>query len=409
MHHSPDSSRRYVSAVRDRSFDVALCPGLSAGQVDDLVQVIRGRKCLLITTPSVAGLYANRIASSLLESGVNLSMLVLRCSEQSKTLSEVESLCRACFRAGLDRKSVLIACGGGVCSDLVTMAAALTRRGLGLIKVPTTLIGLIDAGIGIKGAVNLPGKKSAIGCFYPPEHVLLDPSFLRSLPPRLISDGLAEAIKVAITFDAGLFRLIEQTSQALLDSPGHADYNRVTELIWRSSTLLLDELETNLYEDQTYERLLDFGHTFSPTIEALSEFQVSHGASVAIDMALSSAVGCRLGLLSCADRDRILRLLHAVGLPIFSPLLTLERCNRALQEIEAHRGGHLNLVIPSTVGQAVFLTDKEHVPQAVMNSALDFLSKKTQEFDVAVRPTFPDSSTVARPNRIPTVTFLSLD
>ena len=395
---------RYVSAIRDRSFKVALCPGLSAGRVSDLVQLIERRKCFLITTPSVAGLYASRIASRLLESGVDLSMLVLPCSERSKTLSEVEKLCHECFRFGLDRKSVLIGCGGGVCTDLVTMAAALTRRGLGHIKIPTTLIGLIDAGIGIKGAVNLPGKKSAIGCFYPPERVLLDPSFLRSLPRRLISDGLAEAIKVAITFDATQFQRIEQTSRELLDNPRHADYDRVGDLVWRSSNLLLDELETNVYEEQTYERLLDFGHTFSPMIEALSGFHVSHGMSVAIDMALSSAVSCCLGLLSCADQDRILRLLLGVGLPIFSHLLTLERCSRALDEIAAHRGGHVNLVVPRGIGDAVFLADKEQVPQAVLSTALGFLRKKTQEYALTVASsTFLDPSAVEGPELPPLV------
>lgn len=400
---------RHVSAIRGRSFDVALYPSLSAGRIDDLVPVIKGRKCFLITTPSVARLYANKISSCLLESGVNLSMLVLPCSERSKTLSEVESLCNECFRAGLDRKSLLIGCGGGVCTDLVTMAAALTRRGLGHIKIPTTLIGLIDAGIGIKAAVNLPGKKSAIGCFYPPERVLLDPSFLRSLPRRLISDGLAEAIKVAITFDAVLFRRIEQTSHELLDSPGHADCNRVTDLIWRSSGLLLDELETNLYEDQTYERLLDFGHTFSPMIEAVSGFQVSHGISVALDMALSSAVSYCLGLLSCADRDRILSLLLGVGLPIYSDLLTLERCSRAMDEIEAHRGGNLNLVVPSGIGKALFLSDKEQVPQGVLSTALDFLCEKTRRYDPAVSNSTCLTSTVGEPKGIPRLVPATFD
>src|SRR5215471_16857323 len=113
-------SRRTVSAIRDRSYRVSLSPGLSSGKVSDLVDVIGGRRCLLVTTPSVAGLYANTIASRLFASGVDLNMLVIECSEQSKRLNEVEKLCGECFRAGLDRKSVLIGCGGGTCTDLVT-------------------------------------------------------------------------------------------------------------------------------------------------------------------------------------------------------------------------------------------------------------------------------------------------
>jgi len=282
------------------------------------------------------------------------------------------------------------------------MVAVLSRRGVAHIKIPTTLIGLIDAGIGVKGAVNLPGKKSAIGCFYPPERVLLDPSFLRSLPKRLISEGLAEAIKVAIIFDPALFEEIEQSPGKLLANPEDADYKYATELVWRSANLLLDELERNLFEDRSYERLLDFGHTFSPMIEVRSGFHIRHGVAVAIDMALSSTVANSLGLLPSADRDRILSLLLSLGLPIFSRLLSLERCNSALEEMEAHRGGRLNLVVPSGIGKAVFLTDKEQVAQAVVSTALEFLRNKAQDYDMAVaNPRLLDPSAVEGPERIP--------
>src|SRR5215813_3148988 len=170
---------RNVVANRDRSYIVSICPGISEGNIETIKAAIGSRKALLVTTPTVSRLYANTIVSRLIEAGTDVSVLVLSCSERSKVLSEVETLSQECFLAGLDRTSVLIGCGGGVCTDLVTMAAALTRRGLSYFRIPTTLIGLIDAGVGIKGGVNLPGKKNAIGCFHPPEHVLLDPGFLR--------------------------------------------------------------------------------------------------------------------------------------------------------------------------------------------------------------------------------------
>jgi 3-dehydroquinate synthetase len=379
-----DLLRKDVSATHDRSYCVAVVPGLANGSVGDLVEAIAGRKCLLVTTPSVARLYANRIASRLLESGVELSLSVVECSEASKSLAEVERLCEQCFRAGLDRRSLLIGCGGGVCTDLVTMAAALTRRGLGYIRIPTTLIGLIDAGIGIKGAVNLPGKKSAIGCFYPPERVLLDPAFLRTLPPKLISDGLAEAIKVAVVMDVPLFSLLEQASGELLRAPSVADHERLTDLVWRPSTRLLEELEPNLYEEQTYQRLLDFGHTFSPMIEARSHFQISHGTAVAIDIALSTAGASELGLLSWPDHDRILRLLLSAGLPLWSDLLSVESCVGAMNEIEAHRGGRLNLVVPTGIGSAAFIIGKGQLPGNVLRKALDQLQGEYQEHPPAL-------------------------
>jgi 3-dehydroquinate synthase len=253
------------------------------------------------------------------------------------------------------------------------MAASLARRGLNYIRIPTTLIGLIDASIGIKGAVNLPGKKSAIGCFHPPEHVFLDPTFLQTLPRTNIAEGLAEAIKVAIVMDRGLFELIEEYSRNLVERPSDIQTERLTGLVWRSAVHLLDELEPNIYEDKTYRRILDFGHTFSPLIESESGFCLSHGLAVSIDIALTTALACELGLLSGGDRDRILRLLVNAGLPTFNSLLTLELGFRALVATEAHRGGHLNLALPTQIGGAVFLTEKEQVPPQALRRALDFL------------------------------------
>jgi 2-epi-5-epi-valiolone synthase len=372
------TSYRLVSANCERSYCVRLAPGISSGNVAELVRAIDGRKCLLVSTPTVARLYAHNLTKRLMESGVDVSMVILECTEQSKTLAEVERLCEECFRVGLDRRSLLIGCGGGVCTDLVTMAAALTRRGLSYLKIPTTLIGLIDAGIGVKGAVNLPNKKSAMGVFYPPEQVLLDPTFLKTLPRETISDGLAEAIKIGVALDPILFAGLEQFFGELLQSSATADMGKLTELVWRSSLRLLEDLETNLYEDKTYRRVLDFGHTFSPFVESTSDFQVSHGVAVAVDIALSSAVACEADLLSIEDRNRILRALRDAGLPIYSPLLTFENCVTALEEIEAHRGGHLNLVVPSGIGSTLFITERHRLPAPVLQRALRFLDQEAQ-------------------------------
>ena len=363
-------SHRIVSASRERSYCVRLLPQLSSGEIAELVRVIDGRRSLLVSTPTVARLYAKAITRRLRESGVDISLVILQCTEQSKTMLEVEALCQKCFGAGLDRRSLLIGCGGGVSTDLVTMAAALTRRGLNYLRIPTTLIGLIDAGIGVKGAVNLPKKKSAIGVFYPPEQVLLDPEFLRTLPNGPLSDGLAEAIKVAVALDPKLFEFLERFSSDLLKSPATADPKDLKELVWQSTLGLLNELEPNLYEDKTYQRVLDFGHTFSPFIESMSDFRVTHGVAVGLDIALSSAVAYELDLLSCGDRNRILASLQSAGLPIYSHLLTAENCFRSLEEIEAHRGGHLNLVVPSGIGQSRFITERRSVSSQLLKSAI---------------------------------------
>jgi 2-epi-5-epi-valiolone synthase len=392
-----------VVAGRECCYRVAVCEGLSDNNLSELVDAIGSRRCLLVTTPTVARLYASGIAKRLFASGFDVRIVVVECSERSKILSEVEKLCRECFLAGLDRKSVLIGCGGGVCTDLVTVASSLTRRGLNHIRIPTTLIGLIDAGIGIKGAVNLPGKKSGLGCFHPPDQVLLDPSFLRTLPKGLISSGLAEAIKVAIVMDLGLFEFIERYLLELLQFRSAADVGKMTELVWRTATRVLEELEPNLYEDKTYRRLMDFGHTFSPLIESESGFRVSHGMAVSIDIAVSTGIAFELGLVSAVERDRILRLLLDAGLPIHCPMLTIESGRRALTEMEAHRGGHLNLVLPSGIGSAIFVSEKDQLAPKVLGAALDFLRQQNHSssfFGPVFSPVEP-AATLATHNQLP--------
>lgn len=369
---------REVSADRKASYRVSICEGLSSGNVATLVSILGGRRSLFVTTPTVARLYSFTIVQQLRDAGVDINLSILSCNEHSKTLLEVEKLCQECFRVGLDRQSVLIACGGGVCGDIVTMAASLTRRGLCYIRIPTTLIGLIDAGIGIKGAVNLPGKKSGMGCFHPPERVLLDPAFLQTLPKRYISDGLAEAIKVAAVLDADLLAFIEAHCNGLLNLSLVVETEKMNELMWRCTLHTLRELELNLYEDKTYCRLLDFGHTFSPLIESESDFSISHGAAVAIDIATSTAIAFEIGLISVEERDRVLALLGSAGLPIHCTQLSVENAHRALTETEAHRGGHLNLVLPSGIGRGIFVLEKGDIAADVMQRALDFLKRQNK-------------------------------
>jgi 3-dehydroquinate synthetase len=147
----------------------------------------------------------------------------------------------------------------------------------------------------------------------------------------------------------------------------------------------LEELESNVYEDRSYRRVLDFGHTFSPMVESMSNFEVSHGTAVAIDIALSSTLAWELGLLSAADRDRILELLRSSGLPIHSPLLTTHNCIEALNDIEAHRGGDLNLVVPAGIGKATFIEHRRGLSSPVIQRSLDFLEGASRNYPLTSR------------------------
>ncbi len=278
------------------TYPVRLCVDLLSSRSTVLAEVTSDRRTMIVTTPTVARLYGEWL-QALVKGKDAVSVLVMEVTEATKTLAQVEAVCQQALAHGITRRGLLVAIGGGVCSDVVTLAASLIRRGVGYIRVPTTLIGQIDAGIGLKGAVNFAGKKSFLGCFHPPEQVLIDPAFLRSLPRRFLVSGMAESIKMAVGRDAALFELLELHAPELVASGFSCPGAKGHELLQRSIWSMLDELRQNPYEDQTYERLVDFGHTFSPAIEAALGFEIDHGEAVAIDIALSATLAHVLGLM----------------------------------------------------------------------------------------------------------------
>jgi 3-dehydroquinate synthetase len=351
-------------------YHVTLCDSLLHPANLTLQQAVGGRKALLITTPTVARLYGAAMRAAL----PDVPVVVLDVCEDSKSMQYVEAVCREALARGLDRRGILIGFGGGVCLDVVTMAASMIRRGVGHLRVPTTLIGQIDAGIGLKGAVNFCGKKSFVGCFHPPEQVLVDPAFLKSLPRRSLVSGLAEAVKMGIIRDVALFELLERWSRQLVTNA--FDEAAGLSVLRRSIWSMLDELRKNPYEDQTYERVVDFGHTFSPLLESALDFDIQHGEAVSIDMALSTAISRLLGLIPADGCDRILKVLINAGLPVFSPRLEAGLCREALVEAARHRGGAVNLVIPGELGRPLFLKRAGDVPDSVLEEALAMLAAR---------------------------------
>ena len=353
-------------------YEVRLCESLFAPN-SALLDAIGDRRAMVVTTPTVDRLYGSELRA-LLRKTNTVATLVIEAREEKKSMDLVETVCAEALAHGLNRRGLLVSVGGGVCSDIVTLSASLIRRGIGHLRIPTTLIGQIDAGIGLKGAVNFGGKKSFVGCFHPPEEVLIDPSFLQSLPRRFLAAGMGEAIKMGIARDPRLFELLERHAQDLVLS-GFVDPEcEGREILQRSIWAMLDELRKNPYEDQGYERLVDFGHTFSPLLEAALGFELQHGEAVAIDIALSATIAMELGPLAPPEWTRILRALRTASLPIFAPELTLPLCREALIEASRHRGGSMNLVVPTGIGRAVLLKRRDEVPDSVLDHALTILA-----------------------------------
>ncbi|MGH7583317.1 MAG: ROK family protein [Gemmatimonadales bacterium] len=315
----------------------------------------------------VAALYGTQIRGYFDAYGVPLHLIKVPASEESKSLEAVESLVREFDAVGLSRRDEpVVAIGGGVLTDMAGLATSLYRRGVPYVRIPTTLIGLVDAGVGVKTAVNFDEHKSRIGSYHAPTNSLLDPGFLETLDTRSISNGLGEILKIALVKDRRLFNLLEEHATHMLD--GRFRDCKAGELIISSAVQnMLEELEPNLWEaDLT--RLADFGHSFSPAIEMQALPELMHGEAVAIDMVLSCCIAAGRGLLTDQHLARILGAIEACGLPTRHELLDdTTFLAEALIDTTRQRGGAQRLPLLTEIGQAVFVHDvsESELKQAV--------------------------------------------
>lgn len=357
-----------MAALRERAYDVSLVEALVDSGFGALRDWLDARPALIVTTPTVHRLYGDALRDAF-RGREQAPMLTLHCSELDKSLDHVLDVCEQAAAIGIGRRGVLVGVGGGVCTDIVTLASALIRRGVDYARVPTTLVGLVDAGIGIKGAVNFASKKSFLGCFQPPSAVFLDPTFLRTLPERHMRCGFAEIVKMGLACDQRLFACIEEHWPVF----GTTGSPAIRDAVWWSVERMLEQLESNLYEDRGFERVVDLGHTFSPTLESASRHGLLHGEAVAIDIALSCVLANERQTMTEAERDRVLALLQRMGLDLWSDLLTSPICRGALEEAARHRGGHTNLVLPRGIGSVDFIGDSHEISDAEIERALSTL------------------------------------
>lgn len=369
-------NRLELRSSRDSSQQIVSTTDLLTLENPLLSEMVADRRALFVVTPTVNELYGAQlrryINSALDQPGSEL--LVLNVTEATKDLDGVDAVVTHATQMGLDRDSPMVAIGGGVCLDVVGVSAALFRRGVPNIKIPTTLVGLIDAGVGTKNAVNFGGKKNLLGTFSSPEASLLDSKFLATLPIRHIRTGAAEMLKMAITSDPRLFEILREHSDEFQRSRFQKPPTAAAEAIKRSVVEILRELSVNLYE-RSKQRILDFGHTFSPYIESTSGFEVPHGEAVSIDIAISTEIAFTLGILDENIRRQILNALTGFDLPLSWSGIDPVDMYSSLQSIRQHRDGALHLVAPSALGQPVFLQD-EDIDEGLIKSCVETLAAR---------------------------------
>jgi len=273
--------------------------------IDSLPKLTFERKVVIVTNPTVAGFHLETLLKNI--EATQLHVVTIPDGEQYKTLATVEDILNQCFEHKLDRKSLLIAFGGGVIGDMTGFTASLYQRGIDFIQVPTTLLSQVDASVGGKTGVNNKYGKNLIGAFYQPKAVYIDPEFLKTLPDREFAAGVAEIVKMAVMFDKNYFEFL-QTANMKEEAILKETIRKSVEL--KAWVVNQDEKEAGI------RAVLNYGHTFGHVVENETNYTTYlHGEAVAIGMVMANALAVELGLFTKEEAQEVKDLLERASLP----------------------------------------------------------------------------------------------
>jgi 3-dehydroquinate synthase len=308
----------------------------------------------VITDARVETPHATTVAGSLADAGGEVELLVIEEGESSKSVALADMLWQKMFDVGADRKTVVVAVGGGVVGDLAGFVAATYARGLALFHVPTTLLAQVDSSVGGKTGVNLPGAKNMVGAFWQPRGVLVDVQTLKTQRDRDYRAGLAEVVKYGVILDAELFARLEKEAPALLGRR----HGVLQEIVARCCELKARIVEQDEREESGLRAVLNYGHTFGHALEAVAGYgELLHGEAVSIGMMCAARLAQRMGRVDEAFVARQRALLLALGLPIALPSVN----HLALLEAMAHdkkaEHGKLRFVLPTRLGHVELVSD----------------------------------------------------
>jgi 3-dehydroquinate synthase len=319
------------------AYDVIIGKGLLADLGKYVLEAVSKAKLCIVTDDNVDALYSARAIESLTSVGFEVEKFVIPHGEASKNTANLVSLLEFLAERRFTRSDVMIALGGGVVGDLCGFAAGVYLRGIRFIQVPTTLLAAVDSSVGGKTAVDLAAGKNLAGVFHQPSLVLCDVETLDTLDDSIFSDGCAEVIKYAIINDREMFDRLqsgirENVEDVISDCVKH-----------KAEIVALDEL------DRGTRQLPNLGHTVGHAIEALSDFDISHGSAVAIGTVIVTKIAVSMGICSTEDQSAISDLLSSVGLPTECPFSASDLTRIATAD-KKREGDSITLILPNGIG-----------------------------------------------------------
>ena len=339
-------------SLGSRSYEIKIGAGLLSRLGTECARLGLGRRCAIISDTTVAPYYARAVHHTLAHAGFEPLLLTVPAGETAKSLKTVQQCYHRLALERFERKSFIVALGGGVVGDLAGFVAATYLRGLPFVQVPTTLLAAVDSSVGGKVGVNLPAGKNLVGAFYQPRLVLCDLNTLATLPAREYRAGLAEVIKYGVISDATLFKRLETSLPALLQR----EPNTLASVVARcceikARVVRQDETEGGL------RAILNFGHTVGHALEAISHYgKFLHGEAISIGQVTAAQLSAQTLGLPHSEVERITQLLQRAGLPIRTSLSAPQRRKLlgAMRLDKKTSAGRLKFVLARKIGRVEF-------------------------------------------------------
>lgn len=349
--------------LAERGYDIQIVTAEGAGIGPFARSRSQGTLAFVVGDQHVAQ-QANQVAQALEQAGFRTATTLLPAGEQTKDLHFASRLYDELADHKADRKTLIVAVGGGVVGDLAGFVAATFNRGLSLLMVPTTLLAMVDSSVGGKVGINHPRGKNLIGAFHQPIGVWIDTSFLDTLPDREYRSGLAEVVKYGVILDPALFAFLETSSVRILERDAEA----IRHIVARSCRLKADIVEQDEDEQHDLRAILNYGHTFGHAFETVGGYGVwLHGEAVSMGMVCASRLAERRGLIAPGFTERERALLDALGLPSTPPDLPIDELIQVMRSDKKAEAGRMRFILPRQLGIVGIFSD---VPEEDVRAVL---------------------------------------
>jgi 3-dehydroquinate synthase len=356
-----------------RSYDVIVGRGLLSGAGAEIAARLPGARAAIVTDETVESLHLPELRESLNAAGIEHTAMAMPPGEESKSFQRLTEVVDGIIAARLERNDIVIALGGGVVGDLAGFAAAIVRRGMPVVQIPTTLLAQVDSSVGGKTGINTPRGKNLVGAFHQPVLVLADAGVLDTLPPRIFNAGYAEIAKMALIGDAAFFAWLEQNWRAMAAGWPEREQAIAIAVRAKAAAVATDE------RDEGVRALLNLGHTFGHALEAAAGYsdRLLHGEAVAIGTVLAFDFSARRGLSPAEDTARVAAHLKEVGLPTairdIQRFVSADTLIELIDQDKKVARGKLTFILTRGIGKAFVATD---IPRI---EVIEYLAEKVVE------------------------------